>query len=61
MKKRNRDYDFSSLPSDVVKDLTAYPNFVGYEFKEGILYACVKINDIFYSLMPVYDENKYKG
>ena len=51
-----RDYDFRSLPDEVLKALDKYPPFEGYFYQDGILYARVKIEERYVSLPPIYDE-----
>ena len=51
-----RDYNFRSLPDEVLKDLDKYPPFEGYFYQDGILYARVKIGERYVSLPPIYDE-----
>ena len=51
-----RDYDFRSIPDEVLKDLDKYPPFEGYFYQDGILYARVKIVERYVSLPPIYDE-----
>ena len=52
-----RDYDFRSLPDEVLKALDKYPPFEGYFYQDGILYARVKIEERYFNLPPIYDEN----
>ena len=51
-----RDYNFRSIPDEVLKDLDKYPPFEGYFYQDGILYARVKIEERYVSLPPIYDE-----
>jgi len=51
-----RDYDFRSIPDEVLKDLDKYPPFEGYFYQDGILYARVKIEERYFNLPPIYDE-----
>ena len=48
-----RDYDPNYLPDEVLKALDGYPPFDGYVYKDGILYARVKIEDTFFSIPPI--------
>ena len=50
-----RDYDFRCLPSDILETLDKYPPFEGYHYKDEILYARIKIGDVFFSIPPVRD------
>ena len=52
-----RDYNFRSIPDEVLKALDKYPPFEGYFYQDGILYARVKIGERYVSLPPIYDEN----
>ena len=51
-----RDYNFRSIPDEVLKALDKYPPFEGYFYHDGILYARVKIEERYVSLPPIYDE-----
>ena len=51
-----RDYNFRSIPDEVLKALDKYPPFEGYFYQDGILYARVKIEERYVSLPPIYDE-----
>ena len=51
-----RDYDPNYLSDEVLKTLDGYPPFDGYVYKDGILYARVKIGERYVSLPPIYDE-----
>ena len=51
-----RDYNFRSIPDEVLKDLDKYPPLEGYFYQDGILYARVKIEERYVSLPPIYDE-----
>ena len=51
-----RDYDPNYLPDEVLKALDGYPPFDGYVYKDGILYARVKIGDTFFSIPPIKGE-----
>lgn len=53
-----RDYDFSVLTDEVLKRLTGYPSFKGYCYKDGLLYAQVKIEDKYFLLPPIFDEKQ---
>ena len=50
-----RDYDFRCLPGDILEILDKYPPFEGYHYKDEILYARIKIGDVFFSIPPVRD------
>ena len=50
-----RDYDFRCLPGDILETLDKYPPFEGYHYKAEILYARIKIGDVFFSIPPVRD------
>jgi hypothetical protein len=50
-----RDYDFKSLPDEIIKSLRKYPSFSGYYYKDGILYARIKIGDTIFRIPPVQD------
>ena len=50
-----RDYDFRCLPGDILDTLDKYPPFEGYHYKDEILYARIKIGDVFFSIPPVRD------
>lgn len=50
-----RDYDFRCLPCDILETLDKYPPFEGYHYKDEILYARIKIGDVFFSIPPVRD------
>ena len=50
-----RDYDFRCLPGDILETLDKYPPFEGYHYKDEILYARIKIGDVFFSIPPVRD------
>lgn len=50
-----RDYDFRCLPGDILETLDKYPLFEGYHYKDEILYARIKIGDVFFSIPPVRD------
>ena len=50
-----RDYDFRCLPGDILETLDKYPPFEGYHYKDEILYASIKIGDVFFSIPPVRD------
>lgn len=52
-----RDYDFSCLPDEVLKTLDSYPPFEGYSYKDGILYARIKMGDTFFIIPPIKDKN----
>ena len=52
-----RDYDPNYLPDEVLKTLDGYPPFDGYVYKDGILYARVKIGDTFFSIPPIKDKS----
>ena len=52
-----RDYDFRCLPGDILETLDKYPPFEGYHYKDEVLYARIKIADVFFSMSPVRDEN----
>ena len=51
-----RDYDFRCFSDEVLKDLDKYPPFDGYLYHDGILYARVKIEERYFNLPPIYDE-----
>lgn len=53
-----RDYDFRCLPGDILETLDKYPPFEGYHYKDEILYARIKIGDVFFSIPPVRDEKQ---
>ena len=53
-----RDYDFSVLPDEVLKRLNGYPSFKGYCYKDGLLYAQVKIEDKYFLLPPIFDDKQ---
>lgn len=53
-----RDYDFSVLPDEVLKRLKGYPSFKGYCYKDGLLYAQVKIEDKYFLLPPIFDDQQ---
>lgn len=53
-----RDYDFSVLPDEVLKRLNGYPSFKGYCYKDGLLYAQVKIEDKYFLLPPIFDDQQ---
>ena len=53
-----RDYHFSVLPDDVLKHLNGYPSFKGYCYKDGLLYAQVKIEDEYFLLPPILDDKQ---
>ena len=53
-----RDYDFRCLPGDILETLDKYPPFEGYHYKDEILYARIKIGDVFFSISPVRDEKQ---
>lgn len=48
-----RDYDFRCLPGDILETLDKYPPFEGYHYKDEVLYARIKIGDVFFSIPPV--------
>ena len=50
-----RDYAFRCLPGDILETLDKYPPFEGYHYKDEILYARIKIGDVFFSIPPVRD------
>ena len=50
-----RDYDFRCLPGDILETLDKYPPFEGYHYKDEILYARIKIGDVFFSIPPGRD------
>ena len=50
-----RDYDFRCLPGDILETLDKYSPFEGYHYKDEILYARIKIGDVFFSIPPVRD------
>lgn len=50
-----RDYDFRCLPGDILETLDKYPPFEGYHYKDEVLYARIKIGDVFFSMSPVRD------
>lgn len=50
-----RDYDFRCLPGDILDTLDKYPPFEGYHYKDEVLYARIKIGDVFFSIPPVRD------
>lgn len=50
-----RDYDFRCLPDDILDTLDKYPPFEGYHYKDEVLYARIKIGDVFFSIPPVRD------
>lgn len=50
-----RDYDFKYLPDEVIRALREYPSFSGYYYKDGILYARIKIGDTIFRIPPVQD------
>lgn len=50
-----RDYDFRCLPGDILETLDKYPPFEGYHYKDEVLYARIKIGDVFFSIPPVRD------
>lgn len=50
-----RDYNFRCLPGDILETLDKYPPFEGYHYKDEILYARIKIGDVFFSIPPVRD------
>lgn len=50
-----RDYDFRCLPGDILETLDKYPPFEGYHYKDEILYARIKIGDVFFNIPPVRD------
>lgn len=51
-----RDYNFRSLPENILKNLDSYPPFNGYVYQNGILCAKIKIQDKYFYLPPIYDE-----
>ena len=53
-----RDYDFSVLPDEVLKRLNGYPSFKGYCYKDDLLYAQVKIEDKYFLLPPIFDDQQ---
>ena len=53
-----RDYDFRYLPDEILKILDKYPPFEGYCYKDGLLYARIKIGNIIFSIPPVQDEKQ---
>ena len=55
-----RDYNFSSLPENILKNLDSYPPFNGYVYQNGILCAKIKIEDKYFYLPPIYDEDTDK-
>ena len=54
-----RDYNFSSLPENILKNLDSYPPFNGYVYQDGNLCARIKIEDRYFNLPPIYDK-KYR-
>ena len=50
------DYDFRHLPDEILRNLNKYPPFEGYCYKDEILYANIKIDDDFFTIPPIYDE-----
>ena len=50
-----RDYDFRCLPGDILETLDKYPPLEGYHYKDEILYARIKIGDVFFNIPPVRD------
>ena len=50
-----RVYDFRCLPGDILETLDKYPPFEGYHYKDEVLYARIKIGDVFFSIPPVRD------
>ena len=50
-----RDYDFRCLPGDILETLDKYPPFEGYHYKDEVLYARIKIGDVFFGIPPVRD------
>ena len=52
-----RDYNFSSLPENILENLDSYPPFNGYVYQDGILCAKIKIEDKYFYLPPIYDED----
>ena len=52
-----RDYNFRSLPENILKNLDSYPPFNGYVYQNGILCARIKIEDKYFYLPPIYDED----
>ena len=53
-----RDYDFSVLLDEVLKRLNGYPSFKGYCYKDDLLYAQVKIEDKYFLLPPIFDDQQ---
>lgn len=51
-----RDYDFSCLPDEILKNLNGYPSFKGYCYTNGMLYAKIKIEDSYFTIAPIQDE-----
>lgn len=54
-----RDYNFSSLPENILENLDSYPPFNGYVYQDGNLCARIKIEDRYFNLPPIYDK-KYR-
>lgn len=54
-----RDYNFSSLPENILENLDSYPPFNGYVHQDGNLCARIKIEDRYFNLPPIYDK-KYR-
>lgn len=52
-----RDYNFSSLPENILENLDSYPTFNGYVYQDGNLCARIKIEDKYFYLTPIYDED----
>ena len=52
-----RDYNFSSLPENILENLDSYPPFNGYVYQDGNLCARIKIEDKYFYLTPIYDED----
>lgn len=55
-----RDYDFRCLPDDILESLDKYPPFEGYVYQDGLLRARIKIEDRYFNLPPIYDNEKTK-
>jgi len=52
-----RDYNFRSLPENILENLDSYPPFNGYVYQNGTLCAKIKIEDKYFYLPPIYDED----
>jgi len=57
IKAYRKDYNFSSLPENILKNLDSYPPFNGYVYQNGIVCAKIKIEDKYFYLLPIYDED----